>query len=236
MKREVKFYAGLALVCSMMLPAAGCAKHPMKTQKDKVSYSIGWDIGSNLKRQKIDVNSALLAEGIKDAIDGVKPRMNEEERRDAMQEFSKEMQRRQSGTRGELSDKNKKAGEEFLKANGKKKGVTTTASGLQYRVIKKGEGARPSKNDKVTVNYSGTLIDGTEFDSSYKRGRPATFPVSGVIGGWTEALQLMKEGAKYELFIPSGLAYGERGSGQIIGPNAALIFTVELISVDKKRQ
>ncbi|MBU3956318.1 FKBP-type peptidyl-prolyl cis-trans isomerase, partial [bacterium] len=114
-------------------------------------------------------------------------------------------------------------------------GVKTTASGLQYKVIKKGTGAAPSKNDTVTVNYSGTLIDGTEFDSSYKRGKPATFPVSGVIRGWTEALQLMKAGAKYELFIPPALGYGERGSGRTIGPNAVLIFTVELISVDKKK-
>jgi len=234
-KNEIRFYAGVTLFCLMMLPAFGCAKKTMETQKEKVGYSIGWDIGNNLKSQGIELDIDFLKEGIKDALDGAEPRLTDGERRDVMQELSKELQKKQNAVNGGLAGKNKKEGEDFLKANGKKKGVKTTSSGLQYRVIKKGKGARPTKNDKVTVHYSGTLIDGTEFDSSYKRGQPATFPVSGVIRGWTEALQLMEEGAKYELFIPYELAYGERGSGRTIGPNSVLIFTVELISVDKKR-
>jgi len=231
-KNEIRFYAGVTLFCLMMLPAFGCAKKTMETQKQKVGYSIGLDIGANLKSQGIDADIDFLKEGIKDAISGAEPRLTADERREVMREMSKEMQKKQSAVNGGLADKNTKEGADFLKANGKKKGVKTTSSGLQYRVIKKGKGARPATNDKVTVHYSGTLIDGTEFDSSYKRGQPATFPVSGVIRGWTEALQLMEEGAKYELFIPSGLAYGERGSGGTIGPNAVLIFTVELISIN----
>jgi len=228
----MRFYAWVTLFCLMMLPAFGCAKKTMETQKEKVGYSIGLDIGANLKSQGIEADIDFLKEGIKDALSGAKPRLTADERRSVMQELSNEMQKKQSVATSGLADKNKKEGEDFLRKNAKKKGVKTTASGLQYRVIKKGKGSVPTKNDKVTVHYSGTLIDGTEFDSSYKRGQPATFPVSGVIRGWTEALQLMEEGAKYELFIPSELAYGERGSGRTIGPNSALIFTVELISVN----
>ncbi|MBA3065249.1 FKBP-type peptidyl-prolyl cis-trans isomerase [bacterium] len=207
----------------------------MKTQKNKASYTVGWDIGTNIKSQGVDLDVELLTDGLEDALAGKKSLLTEEERRNTMQELSEELQKRQSEISRESAGKNKTEGEEFLKMNLSKEGVKTTASGLQYKVIKKGTGAAPTKNDTVTVNYSGTLIDGTEFDSSYKRGQPATFPVGGVIRGWTEALQLMKAGAKYELFIPSELGYGERGSGRTIGPNAVLIFTVELISVDKKK-
>jgi len=135
-----------------------------------------------------------------------------------------------------LGEKNRKEGEAFLAANKKKEGVKTLASGLQYKVIKPGTGKKPKSTDTVTTHYRGTLIDGTEFDSSYNRGQPATFPVHGVIPGWTEALQLMEEGAKWQLFIPSKLGYGERGAGQAIGPNATLIFEVELVSVQEKKE
>jgi len=145
--------------------------------------------------------------------------------------FQKDMMAKQQ----EVAKKNKKEGEVFLDENKKKEGVKTLASGLQYKVLKEGTGKKPKLNDAVTVNYRGTLIDGTEFDSSYRRGQPASFPVSGVIPGWTEALPLMGEGAKWQLFVPSNLAYGERGAGAMIGPNATLIFEIELISVQEKK-
>jgi FKBP-type peptidyl-prolyl cis-trans isomerase FklB len=148
-----------------------------------------------------------------------------------MMAFQKEVMAKQA----EVAKKNKAEGEAFLAENKKKEGVKTTASGLQYKVIKPGKGKKPKSSDTVTVNYRGTLIDGTEFDSSYKRGQPATFQVSGVIPGWTEGLQLMEEGAKWQLFIPSNLAYGERGAGGVIGPNATLIFEVELLSIQEKK-
>jgi len=201
-------------------------KTQLKDQKDKVSYSIGMQIGFNLGRQKVDVNPDILAAGIKDAIAG-NPQLTTEQVKDIMSQFEKDMEQKQK----QLGEKNKTDGEKFLEDNKKKPGVKTTASGLQYKVEKEGTGPQPKSTDMVTVNYRGTLIDGTEFDSSYKRNQPATFPVSGVIKGWTEALQLMKKGAKYQLFIPASLAYGERAMGPDIGPNSMLIFDVDLVDV-----
>ena len=192
----------------------------LKNQKEKVSYIIGMDIGSNLKRQSVDVDPNSLARGIQDALSGAKPLLSKEEIQGTMAAFQKE-----------IAEKQKQRGEAFLSENKKKEGVKTLPSGLQYKVIKAGTGKKPKLNDAVTVNYRGTLIDGTEFDSSFRRGQPANFPVSGVIPGWTEAMQLMTEGAKWQLFIPPNLAYGERGAGGLIGPNATLIFEIELISV-----
>ncbi len=206
----------------------------LKDQKDKVSYGIGMDIGNNLKKQSIDVDPDILAKGIKDAYSGGKTLMNEQELRDTMMALQKEMMAKQTERMKELADKNKKESEAFLEGNKKKEGVKTLESGLQYKVITEGSGKSPKATDTVTVNYRGTLIDGTEFDSSYKRGQPATFPVNGVIAGWTEALQLMKEGSKWQLFIPSNLAYGERGAGDDIGPNATLIFEFELLSIKEE--
>lgn len=204
----------------------------LKNQKDKISYIIGMDIGTNLKKQSIDIDSNILAKGVKDALAGTKPLLTEQEIQETMMAFQKEMMAKQE----EIGKKNKKEGEVFLAENKKKEGVKTLPSGLQYKVIKAGTGKKPKLSDPVTAHYRGTLIDGTEFDSSYKRGQPATFPVSGgMIPGWTEALQLMEEGAKWQLFIPSNLAYGERGAGGVIGPNATLIFEVELISVQEKK-
>jgi FKBP-type peptidyl-prolyl cis-trans isomerase FklB len=208
-------------------PLFGQDKSPqLKDQKDKVSYSIGMQIGFNLGRQKVDVNPDILAAGIKDAIAG-KPQLTTEQVKDIMAQFEKDIEQKQK----ELGEKNKTEGAKYLEENKKKPGIKTTASGLQYKVIKDGTGAPPKATDMVTVNYRGTLIDGTEFDSSYKRGQPATFPVNGVIKGWTEALQLMKQGSKYQLFIPSTLAYGERSMGPDIGPNSTLVFEVELQDV-----
>ena len=157
--------------------------------------------------------------------------LSEEEMRTVMTAFQKEMAAKQAEMMKSQGEKNKKEGEAFLAENKKKEGVKTLASGLQYKVIKEGTGKTPKATDKVSTHYQGTLIDGTEFDSSYKRGEPATFPVNGVIPGWTEALQLMKVGSKWQLFVPSKLAYGEKGAGPIIGPNAVLIFTVELLAI-----
>jgi len=203
----------------------------LKTEKDKISYGIGMDIGENMKRQSIDIDPDMLAKGIKDVFAGSKLLLTEEEFRTTMENFRKDMMAKQKMQMQELSDKNKKEGEAFLAENKKKEGVKTLPSGLQYKVIKEGDGNLPKAEDTVTVHYKGTLIDGTEFDSSYSRGEPATFPVNGVIPGWTEALQLMKAGSKWQLFIPSNLAYGERGAGGKIGPNSTLVFDVELISI-----
>jgi len=207
----------------------------LKSQRDKVSYIIGMDIGKNFKNQSIDIDPDILAKGIKDALAGGKPLLTEQEVRETLAAFQKEMIAKQEELAKKLGEKNKKEGEAFLADNKKKEGVQTLASGLQYKVIKAGTGNKPQITDTVTTHYRGTLIDGTEFDSSYRRGKPATFPVKGVIAGWTEALQLMEEGAKWQLFIPPYLAYGDRGAGRAIGPNVTLIFEIELISIQEKK-
>ncbi len=210
-------------------------KPAMKSEKDKISYIIGMDIGNNFKKQGVEVDPDILAKGIKDALSGAKPQLTDQEAKDVMASFEKEMRAKQEAMRKTAGEKNKKEGEEFLAANKSKEGVKTLPSGLQYKVIKPGTGKKPQLTDTVTVQYRGTLIDGTEFDSSLRRGAPATFEVNKIIPGWTEALQLMQEGAKWQLFIPSNLAYGERGAGQQIGPNATLIFEVELVSIQAKK-
>ena len=204
----------------------------LKTEKDKLSYAIGMNIGNNLKRQSMELNPEILSQGIWDSLTDGKTLMTEQEYRDTMTAFEQEMKQKQVAQMKELSEKNKQQGEAFLAENKKKDAVITLPSGLQYKVIKKGTGKTPKATDTVTVNYMGSLINGTEFDSSYRRGQPASFKVNGVISGWTEALQLMQEGAKWQLFIPSDLAYGERGAGRDIGPYSALIFEVELISIE----
>jgi FKBP-type peptidyl-prolyl cis-trans isomerase FklB len=208
----------------------------LKSQRDKVSYIIGLDIGSNMKSRSVDVDPDILLRGLKDGLAGNNPALEAEDIHETMKVFREEMAKKQEEETKKLAEKNKKEGEEFLTENKKKEGVKTLPSGLQYKVITEGTGKTPKATDTVTVNYKGTLIDGQEFDSSYKRGEPATFPVSGVIKGWTEALQLMKEGSKWQIFIPADLAYGEKGAGNVIGPNATLIFDVELISVKEAAQ
>jgi FKBP-type peptidyl-prolyl cis-trans isomerase FklB len=225
-----------ALVISITLAALSAPllaedRPALKDTKDKVSYSIGLDIGGTFKKNKMDINTDALAAGIRDAASGAKPLMTQEEVQQVMTEFSKDMTEKSKVARDEAAQKNKTEGDKFLADNKGKPDVKTTASGLQYKVIKEGSGTPPKAGDTVEVNYRGTLIDGTEFDSSYKRGQSASFPVNAVIKGWTEALQLMKPGSKYELVIPPNLAYGERGAGQDIGPNATLKFEVELLSV-----
>ena len=228
MKLQLIAVLGFVLLVSQV---SAEEKLVLKDQKDKVSYSIGMNIGNNLKKQAIDVNPDALIYGIKDALSGGKALITEQEVNDTLMAFQKEMASKQSERLKELGEKNKKEGETFLAENKKKEGVITLPSGLQYKVIKEGTGETPKLTDTVTTNYRGTLIDGTEFDSSYRREQPATFPVKGVIAGWTEALQLMKVGSKWQLFTPSNLAYGERGTGRDIGPNTTLIFEVELLSI-----
>jgi FKBP-type peptidyl-prolyl cis-trans isomerase FklB len=199
----------------------------LKDLKDKVSYSVGLNIGANFKKQGQDLNPDALLLGLKDALAGKKPALTEDQMKETMQSWNKDMEEKQRVA----GQKNAAEGAKFLADNKKKAGVKTTASGLQYKVIKGGTGPQPKGSDTVTVNYRGTLINGTEFDSSYKRNQAATFPVNGVIKGWTEALQLMKSGSKYQLFIPADLAYGERAVGPDITPNSTLLFEVELLEV-----
>lgn len=231
----------LVVICSVILAvqvSAADKKPQLKTKKDKMSYVIGLDLGNSFKKQELDVNADFVAKGIKDAVSGAKPLLSEQEIQEAFNELRNELVAKQMALRAKqqeelkaMAEKNKKEGEAFLAENAKKEGVKTLPSGLQYKVITEGTGKTPKATDIVTVNYKGTLVDGKEFDNSYKRGEPATFPVNGVIPGWVEALQLMKEGAKWQVFIPSNLAYGEAGAGGVIGPNAVLIFDVELISI-----
>lgn len=227
--KVITFFLGALLLISF-----GCAadeKLTLKGDDDKQSYALGLEIGNNLRRQPMDLNPEIVAQGLQDALAGGETLMTEQEASDTMAALRKEMAEKQITQMKEKSEKNKAEGEAFLEENRKKEGVVTLPSGLQYKVIQEGTGKTPLATDTVTVHYKGTLIDGTEFDSSHRRGQPASFPVTGVIRGWTEALQLMKEGARWQLFIPSELAYGERGAGRDIGPHATLIFEVELISI-----
>ena len=203
-----------------------------KTESDKISYSVGYRLGGDFKRQQVDIKSDMLLQGIEDAASGGEALMTDEEMRTVMMNLANRVKAVQMEKMKQQGAENVKAGEAFLAENSGKEGVTTLPSGLQYKVITAGEGKSPQKSDKVTVNYRGSLIDGTEFDSSYSRNKPATFGVGQVIPGWTEALQLMKEGDKWEIVIPSKLGYGERGAGAKIPPNSTLVFEVELISVN----
>src|SRR6266536_5660682 len=209
-----------------------------ETRKDKFSYALGMNIGSglgtNLKKQSVDYDVNLVAQGLKDALTGTKTRLTEQEAQAVLQEVQAELRKSQQDKTEKAGAANKTEGEAFLTANKAKEGVVTLPSGLQYKILKEGTGPKPAATDTVVCNYKGTMTNGTEFDSSFKRGQPATFPVGGVIKGWTEALQLMPVGSKWQLFVPSNLAYGERGTGSDIGPNATLIFEVELVSIQPK--
>jgi FKBP-type peptidyl-prolyl cis-trans isomerase FklB len=197
----------------------------LNTEMEKVSYSLGVNVAKSVKNQGLEsIDSEAIAQAFTDVFEGNELKISEQESNVILQEyFGKLAQKAQS--------QNVEAGQNFLAENAKRDGVVTTATGLQYEVLTEGLGDSPKETDQVTVHYHGTLIDGTVFDSSVERGQPATFPVNGVIPGWVEALQLMNPGAKFKLFIPSNLAYGERGAGGAIGPNATLIFEVELISI-----
>ncbi len=200
----------------------------MNTVKEKFSYAIGQQIGQGIMNDRLDVEPATLIQGISDALNQEKSKLTVEEMQQAIQHF----QEQAAGSRQAVSDKNSEAGKAFLEKNSTREEVTTLDNGLQYRIITQGDGEQPTKTDSVTVHYKGSLISGQEFDSSYSRGTPTTFPVTGVIAGWQEILQIMPLGSKWEVFIPSEMAYGEQGAGNAIGPNEALVFEMELISIN----
>jgi FKBP-type peptidyl-prolyl cis-trans isomerase len=206
----------------------------LKTDKEKASYAIGMGIGGSLRRDDVDIDFDVLTHAMKDAIAGNKLLMTEDEAKAAMTKLQKDVKEKKEAKMKLQGEENKKEGETFLAANKSKEGVVTLPSGLQYKVEKQGDGPKPVPSDTVECNYRGTLINGKEFDSSFKRGKPASFPVSGVIAGWTEILQLMPVGSKYQIFVPSELAYKERGAGADIGPNSTLIFEIELLSIKDK--
>jgi FKBP-type peptidyl-prolyl cis-trans isomerase FkpA/FKBP-type peptidyl-prolyl cis-trans isomerase FklB len=236
----MKRFATMAAACALIIAQFACtAKNgpggpvSLKTENDRYSYMIGQDIGKSLKDLDSIVQIPVLMRGIEDALKNRSSMLTEEEMMKLKQNLSMKMQSAMMAKQQVSGDKNKTEGEKFLAENKSKPGVVTTASGLQYMILKAGSGPRPLATDKVSVHYKGTLLDGTKFDSSYDRNQPVTFPVNGVIPGWTEALQLMKVGGKYKLFIPANLGYGERGAGDKIGPNAVLIFEVELLKIEK---
>jgi len=223
-------------------PAAKSAEpaSPLKTRKEKFSYAIGMNIGSglgqNLKKDNVEFDPALVADGLKAAMSGSKTLLTIDEAQAVLKEVNAEVQKERVTRVKEVAEKNKADGDAFLAANKDKEGVVTLPSGLQYKILTEGTGPKPTANDTVICNYRGTLIDGKEFDSSFKRGQPATFPVGGVIKGWTEALQLMPVGSKWQLFVPPNLAYGEQGVGNDILPNSVLIFEVELTGIKEKNE
>jgi FKBP-type peptidyl-prolyl cis-trans isomerase len=217
-------------------PVKQAAPLTLTTQKDKVSYAIGMNLGQGMKKDSLEIDPNILAQGLKDTMTGSKPLMTEEEAKTVMTDLRNEMIKKQQAQAQRIGDANKAAGQQFLAANKAKEGVVTLPSGLQYKVLKEGTGPKPAATDTVVCNYRGTLVDGTEFDSSYKTGKPASFPVNHVIKGWTEALQLMPVGSKWQLFIPSDLAYGERSPGAEIGPNSTLVFEIDLLSIQDKNQ
>ncbi len=236
MKQIWPLLVALVLSLSLLSCSSGeksASKKALKSDSERFGYALGLDIGASLKEMQTDIDLPSLLAGLRDTFEGTEALLTPEQADEVIEEFSKKMQEKQVEKIKDLAEKNRKAGETFLRENKKKEGVITTESGLQVVVLEEGDGPKPKATDQVKVHYQGTLLDGTEFDSSYKRGEPVTFPVNGVIAGWTEALQLMKVGSKVRLFIPSDLAYGERGARQRIGPNATLIFEVELIGIEK---
>jgi FKBP-type peptidyl-prolyl cis-trans isomerase FklB len=208
----------------------------LKTQKDKASYAVGMSYGSMLHQRGVPVDPAIVARGVRDALAGTKPLMTEDEMKAVLTQLQNQVREQAQAKAHEAGAGNRKEGDAFLAANKSKEGVVTLPSGLQYKILKEGSGPKPTATDTVSCNYRGTLINGKEFDSSYKRGEATSFPVSGVIKGWTEALQMMPVGSKWQLFIPADLAYGDRGAGADIGPGETLIFEVELLSIGEQKK
>jgi FKBP-type peptidyl-prolyl cis-trans isomerase FklB len=215
---------------------ATTAKAPLvlSTQKAKLSYALGMNIGAGVKSQPVDIDPDILARGMKDALTGAKPLLTEDEVKAVLTQAQNEVRQQQQAKAKQEGEVNKKAGEAFLAANKSKDGVVTLPDGLQYKILTPGTGPKPTASDSVVCNYRGTLVNGTEFDSSYKRGQPVTFPVNGVIKGWQEALPLMPVGSKWQLFVPSDLAYGDHAMSPELGANSTLIFEVELLSIKDK--
>jgi FKBP-type peptidyl-prolyl cis-trans isomerase len=219
---------GIGLLVSQ---ASGQEAQSLKTQKEKVSYGIGVDVARNFLRLGIDLDLDTMIKALRDVYAGNKLAMTEDDLRATMNAYQTELRDRQMAAMKKAADDNKKEGETFLAQNKTREGVVTLPSGLQYKVLKGADGKKPGDGDTVEVNYKGTLINGTEFDSSYRRGQPAMFKPSGVIPGWREALKLMPVGSKWQLFVPPQLGYGEQGAGRDIGPNQTLIFEVELLAI-----
>lgn len=231
MKMKLVTAAVLGLAMSTAMAATDATS--LTTDKDKLSYSIGADLGKNFKTQGIEINPEALSKGMQDGITGTQLILTEQQMKDVLNKFQKDLMAKRTSEFNKKSDENKSKGESFLTGNKTKAGVVVLPSGLQYKIVDAGTGAKPGKTDTVTVEYTGHLIDGTVFDSTEKTGKPATFQVSQVIPGWTEALQLMPAGSTWEIYVPSGLAYGPRSVGGPIGPNETLIFKIHLISVKK---
>jgi FKBP-type peptidyl-prolyl cis-trans isomerase FklB len=235
MKEILMKYAGIVGAIALGLAFSACQstqhKVELKTLQDSVSYGIGMDIGKNLKAQMIDVNPDVIAQALKDVSGDGKMMLTDEQARSAMMTFQSQMMAKHEEKMKEGGEKNKKEGEVFLAENKKKEGIVTLPNGVQYKVLTAGTGRKPKAKDNIMVNYRGSLIDGTEFDNSYKRGEPATFSVSGVIKGLSETIQLMPVGSKWQIFIPSDLGYGAQGAGTQVTSNATLIFEIELLGI-----
>lgn len=230
MKQNV--LAHLSIVGAMVVGTSSASfAADFKNDKEKVSYVIGHQIGSDMQRSGAELDLDSMMKGVKDAMAGTASKLNAEDSQKVMNDFRTSMKTKMEEKKKKDGEANVKEGKDFLAKNAKEKGVKVTPSGLQYMVVTEGKGNSPKATDTVKVHYKGTLLNGKEFDSSYKRNEPASFPVNGVIKGWTEALQLMKPGAKYKLWIPADIAYGERGAGQDIGPNSTLTFEVELLEI-----
>jgi FKBP-type peptidyl-prolyl cis-trans isomerase FklB len=227
---QMRWILAIVMVALPVLAAAQEAP-ALKTEKDKLSYAMGMDLGAQLKARTVDIDPAIFARGLRDALSGVKTVLTEDEAKTIIATLQKAQVARQAAMAKAVGDKNKAEGDAFLAANKAKSGVVALPSGLQYKILTTGTGKKPTAADTVVCQYRGTTLDGKEFDSSYKRAEPASFPVGKVIRGWTEVLQLMPVGSKWQVFIPSNLAYAERGAGADIGPNATLIFEIELIAV-----
>lgn len=229
-----------ALILSLVFLAgpvlAEDPKGPFTDQKDKVGYSIGLNMGRDFASRELEIGVEAFIQGLKDGLAGSDPKMSDEERQETLVQLGQEIKAKEQARMEKVTAENKKEGQEYLAANAKKEGVVVLESGLQYKVVQAGEGESPGAEDTVTVNYKGTLIDGTVFDSTEQRGRAATFALNQVIKGWTEALQLMKPGAKWIIALPPELAYGARGAGNLIGPEKTLVFEVELLTVQKKEK
>jgi FKBP-type peptidyl-prolyl cis-trans isomerase FklB len=222
----------VAGVLTLSHPCSAGEPVELKDQNEKANYSIGYQIGGDFRRQGVAITPEVLISGVEDALSGAESRMTDEEMRDTLVSLKQRTASAEQEAGQQATQDNLAKGEAFLAKNATREGVTTLPSGLQYKVIKAGSGPSPKRTDQVTVHYRGTLIDGTEFDSSYSRNQPATFRLDRVIPGWTEGLQLMRQGATWQLYIPARLAYGESGSGARIPPNSALVFDVELIKVN----
>lgn len=234
MMMKMKWMAS-AIIVAMSAPlyAADTAAPVLSTTEDKVSYSIGSDLGKNLKKQGIHINPTIFAKGMEDGMSGGALLMTEDEMKKVLSDFEKEMMEKRANEFNQKAEENKLKGESFLKENKTKQGVVTLPSGLQYKIVKAGTGVKPTKEDTVTVEYTGKLLNGEVFDSTEKSGKPVSFKLTQVIPGWTEALQLMPAGSTWEVYIPANLAYGSRNVGGMIGPNETLIFNVHLIDVKK---